>query len=140
MDNKIIALIIIIVLVVIGGVYFFVTQNSSNLTLNTTNNSTINNTTNNTPTTSNGTNQNNITPNNNTTNVKVSAKQAQVIAIGSAKELGGETDTAGTPNLFKWTANNLHTWVWHVPLTNTATGKTSSLDVDAITGEVIMNE
>ena len=137
MDNKIIALIIIIVIVVIGGVYFFATQNNGNSTLNTTNNSTIN-TINNTPT--NGTNQSNNIPNNNTTNVKISAKQAQTIAIGASKDLTGETDTAGTPNLFKWTTNNKHTWVWNVPLTNTATGKTGSMDIDATTGEVIMNE
>ena len=138
MDNKIIALIIIVILVVIGGLYFFATQSNSNnnTTLNTTNNSTINTT----QTTNNDSIQNNTTQQNNTTNVKISAKQAQQIAIGSVKDLTGENDTAGTPTLFKWTTNNEHTWVWHVPLTNVATGKKGSLDIDAITGNVIMNE
>ncbi len=140
MDNKIIALIIIVILVVIGGVYFFATQKNNNSTLNYTNNSTINTTNNSTQTTSNITNQGNTTTQNNTTNIKISAKQAQQIAIGTTKDLTGENDTAGTPTLFRWTANNQHTWVWKVPLRNTATGKTGSLDIDAITGEVILNE
>jgi len=55
--------------------------------------------------------------------------------------LGGENDTAGTPTLFKWTQNKLHTWVWHVPLYDATTKKSAgAMDVDAITGEVIMNE
>ena len=135
MDNKIIALIIIVILVIIGGVYFFATQNNNNSTLNYTNNSTINTTNNSTQTT----NQGNTTQNT-TANIKISSKQAQQIAISSTKDLTGENDTAGTPTLFRWTTNNHHTWVWKVPLTNTATGKTGSLDIDAITGEVILNE
>ena len=141
MDNKIIALIIIIILLVIGGLYLFATQNNSNTTLNTTNNSTINTTNNTNQVTSNGTNLNNATTqNNNNTNVKVSASQARQIAIGASKDLTGETDTAGTPTLIKWTTNTKHTWVWKVPLTNTATGKTDLMYIDATTGEVIMNE
>ena len=140
MDNKIIALIIIAILIVIGGAYFFISQNNSNSTLNTTNNSTISAANNSTQTTSNVTNQGNTTTQNNTANIKVSARQAQQIAIGATKDLTGKNDTAGTPTLFKWTANNQHTWVWKVPLTNTATGKTGSLNIDAITGEVILNE
>jgi LAS superfamily LD-carboxypeptidase LdcB len=136
MDNKTIALIIVVILIVIGGVYFFGIQNNSNSTLNTTNNSTNNST----QTNSNITNPNNTTNQNNTANIKISAKQAQQIAIDTTKDITGENDTAGTPSLFKWTANNQHTWVWKVPLTNTATGKTSSLDIDAITGKVILNE
>ncbi len=139
-DNKIIALVIIIILLVIGGLYLFATQNNSNTTLNTTNNSTINITNNTNQVTSNGTNLNNATTQNNNTNVKVSSSQAQQIAIDASKDLTGETDTAGTPTLIKWTTNTKHTWVWKVPLTNTATGKTGLMYIDAITGEVIMNE
>jgi uncharacterized protein YxeA len=139
-DNKIIALVIIIILLVIGGLYLFATQNNSNTTLNTTNNSTINTTNNTNQVTSNGTNLNNATTQNNNTNVKVSASQARQIAIGASKDLTGETDTAGTPTLIKWTTNTKHTWVWKVPLTNTATGKTGLMYIDAIIGEVIMNE
>jgi hypothetical protein len=140
MDNKILALIIIVILIVIGGVYFFVTQNNINSTLNTTNNSTINTTNNSTQTNFNITNSNNTTTQNTTANIKISAKKAQNIAVETTKDITGENDTAGTPSLFKWTANNKHTWVWKVPLTNTATGKTGSLNVDAITGNVILNE
>jgi uncharacterized protein YxeA len=139
-DNKSIVLVIIIVLVVIGGLYLFATQNNGNTTLNTTNNSTINTTNNTNQETSNGTNQNNAIQQNNITNVKVSATQAQKIAVDATKDLTGENDTAGTPTLIKWTTNNKHTWVWVVPLTNKATGKTSKMDIDAITGDVILNE
>ncbi|HEX7468722.1 MAG TPA: hypothetical protein VF324_09095, partial [Methanobacterium sp.] len=103
MDNKIIALVIIIILLVIGGLYLFATQNNGNTTLNTTNNSTINTTNNTNQVTSNGTNLNNATTQNNNTNVKVSASQARQIAIDASKDLTGETDTAGTPTLIKWT-------------------------------------
>jgi uncharacterized protein YxeA len=139
-DNKSIVLVIIIVIVVIGGFYLFATQSNGNTTLNTTNNSTINTTNNTNQETSNGTNQNNAIQQNNITNVKVSANQAQKIAVDAVKDLKGENYTAGTPTLIKWTTNKKHTWVWVVPITNTATGKKGSLDVDAITGDVILNE
>jgi hypothetical protein len=43
--------------------------------------------------------------------------------------------------LFKWTENNLHTWVWDVPLFDAATKKSlGALYVDAMNGEIIMNE
>jgi hypothetical protein len=133
-DNKIIALIIIVILVVIAGVYVFATQNSNNSTLNNTNNSSVT-----TPTQTITTN--NSTTNNDTKNVTITAKQAQTIAIGAASELGGQNDTAGTPTLFKWTKNNLHTWAWNVPLFDAVTKKSDgSMDVDAVNGEVIMNE
>ena len=141
-DNKIIALVIIIILLVIGGLYLFATQNNNNnnTTLNNTNNSTISTTNNTNQVNSNGTNLNNATTQNNNTNVKVSSSQARQIAIDTSKDLTGETDTAGTPTLIKWTTNTKHAWVWKVPLTNTATGKTGLMYIDAITGEVIMNE
>jgi uncharacterized protein YxeA len=135
MDNKIIALIIIVVLIVVGGVYVFATQNTAktNSTLNTTNNTTqiiIHH---------NQTTHNNTQ--NNTTEVKISAKQAQENAIGAEKDLMGINATAGTPVLFKWTENNLHTWVWDVPLFDAATQKSlGALYVDAMNGEIIMNE
>ncbi len=83
----------------------------------------------------------NATKKNETPDIKISATKAQQIAIGSAQELGGENDTAGTPTLFKWTENNKHTWVWHVPLYDAKTKKSAgAMDVDAMTGVVIMNE
>ncbi len=140
MDNKILALIVIVILIVIGGFYLFATQNNSNSTSNTTNNSTINTTNNSNQTNSNITNSNNTIIQNNTADIKISAKEAQNIAVDTIKDITGENDTAGTPSLFRWTANNKHTLVWKVPLTDTATGKTGSIDVDAITGNVILNE
>ena len=135
MDRKIIALIVVVLIVLVLGVYIFAIQN-------TTNNLTSNNTTN--TTTSQIVVNNNTSNNssgNNTTNVKVSAAQAQSIAIGAAKELGGNNDTAGTPTLFKWTQNKLHTWAWNVPLFDAVTKKSDgSMYVDAETGVVIMNE
>jgi len=134
-DRKIIALIVVVLIVLVLGVYIFAIQN-------TTNNLTSNNTTN--TTTSQIVVNNNTSNNssgNNTTNVKVSSAQAQAIAIGAAKELGGNNDTAGTPTLFKWTQNKLHTWAWNVPLFDAVTKKNDgSMYVDAETGVVIMNE
>jgi hypothetical protein len=135
-DRKIIALIVVVLIVLVLGVYIFATQN-------TFNNLTANNTTNTTNTSQIAVNNNssNNSSGNNTTNVKVSAAQAQAIAIGAAKELGGNNDTAGTPTLFKWTQNKLHTWVWNVPLFDAVTKKSDgAMYVDAETGEVIMNE
>jgi hypothetical protein len=132
-DRKIIALVIIVLIVLVTGVYIFATQNTSNQT--------INNTTNTTNTAQIVAKNTSNSSSNNTTNVKVSAAQAQAIAIGSAQELGGQNDTAGTPTLFKWTKNNLHTWAWNVPLFDAVTKKSDgSMDVDAETGVVIMNE
>jgi uncharacterized protein YxeA len=134
MDNKIIALIIIIILIVIAGVYLFATQNTAktNTTLITTNNTTQ-------ITHHNQTTHNNTQ--NDTTKVKISAKQAQENAIGAEKDLMGINATAGTPVLFKWTENNLHTWVWDVPLFDATTKKSlGALYVDAMNGEIIMNE
>lgn len=137
MDNKIIALIAVIILIIAGGAYILGTQSGPTNTTLATNNTTSNINT----TTDNKTGQKNDTKQNSTVNVKISAKEAQKIAIGTAQELGGENDTAGTPTLYKWTKNNLHTWVWNVPLYDAKTKKSAgSLDVDAMTGEVIMNE
>jgi hypothetical protein len=134
MDNKIIALIIIVVLIVVAGVYVFTTLNTAktNTTLNTTNNTTQiiyhNQTTHN-------------NTQNDTTKVNISAKKAQEIAIGAEEDIMGINATAGTPVLFKWTENNLHTWVWDVPLFDAATQKSlGALYVDAMNGEIIMNE
>jgi hypothetical protein len=140
MDNKMVALIVIMLVVIVGAVYLLANPGSTtqNASANTTN---ITNTTNNntTPTVNNETSsQNNTT--NNTANVNISAKQAQQIAVNAEKDLTGKTVTAGTPTLFKWTANNRHTWVWNVPLYDTNGTSAGEVDVDAYTGEVIMNE
>ncbi len=144
MDNKIIALIMIILLIVIGGFYVFSTQISANnnTTINNTNNTTQLNTihTNNVNTvkTTNKTNNNNQ---NSTTKVKISPKQAQINAVEVEKELTGNDVFAGTPELFKWTTNNKHTWVYNVKLYDVKTKKgVGALYVDAINGEIIMNE
>jgi uncharacterized protein (UPF0333 family) len=144
MDNKMVALIVIILVLIVGAVYLL--ANTGNTTQNASANTTnITGTTNNntTPTVNNETiSKTNTTNNttNNTANVKISAKQAQQIAVGAEKDLTGKTVTAGTPTLFKWTANNLHTWVWNVPLYDTNGASAGEIDVDAYTGEVIMNE
>jgi hypothetical protein len=141
MDNKIIALIIIVLLIVIGGFYVFSTQISAN------NNSTINNTTQlNTTHTNNvntvkTNNKTNNTDQNSTTKVKISPKQAQNIAVGAEKDIMGNDVYAGTPELFKWTTNNKHTWVYNVNLYDVKTKKSvGALYVDAINGMIIMNE
>ena len=144
MDNKIVALIIIVLLIVIGGFYLFSTQISAN------NNSTINNTNNNTQLNTSHTgsvntiktnNKTNNTNQNSTTKVKISPKQAQINAVGAEKELTGNDVFAGTPKLFKWTINNKHTWVYNVNLYDVKTKKSvGALYVDAMNGEIIMNE
>lgn len=135
MDRKILALIVIIVIIIAGAGYILATQNSNTptVTVNNTNNTTknpskvIHNTT-----TKNGTTNN---------TVKISAAKAQQIAVQAAEELGGQKVKAGTPVLFKWTKNNLHTWAWDVPLTYVSNGTDAGgIFVDAMTGEVIMNE
>lgn len=140
MDSKMIALIIVLIIVIAGAAYFMGTQNSNTpaLAVNNITNTTkdMNNTIHDSSKHKNDTKQN-TTP----TDLKISASKAQQIAIGSAKELGGENDTAGTPTLFMWTGKTKHTWVWHVPLFDAKTKKSAgSMDVDAYTGEVIMNE
>ncbi|MGB9937995.1 MAG: hypothetical protein ACPK7O_09780 [Methanobacterium sp.] len=139
MDNKIVAVIIVLLLIVVGAAYVLGTQNSNipAIAVNSTNTTKdINSTIHDSNKHKNDTKQN-TTP----TDLKISAAQAQQIAIGAAQELGGENDTAGTPTLFKWTANKRHTWVWDVPLFDAKTKKSAgSMDVDAYTGEVIMNE
>ncbi len=142
MDNKIIGLIVIVLIVIIGAVYILASPGNQNQTLsgNATNVTVADNSHTNTTSVSNGTSSQNSTSTNSTANIKVSAKQAQKIAVDSTKELGGQTVTAGTPTLFKWTTNNRHTWVWKVPLFDTNGKSAGSMDVDAYTGEVIMNE
>jgi len=139
MDNKMVALIVIVLVVIVGAVYLL--ANTGNTTQNASANTTnVTNTTNNTtPTVNNETSSQNNTSNN-TVNVTISAKKAQQIAVGAEKDLTGKTVTAGTPTLFKWTANNLHTWVWNVPIYDTNGTSAGEIDVDAYTGEVIMNE
>ena len=145
MDNKIIVLIVIVLIIIIGAAYLLANPGNQNQTaINTSNitstgNNTIQNNATNTSV-NNGNSSKNNNQTNGTGNIKISAQQAQKIAVGSAKELGGQTVTAGTPTLFKWTANNRHTWVWKVPLFDTKGKSAGSMDVDAYTGEVIMNE
>lgn len=144
MDNKIIGLIVIVLIVIIGAVYLLANPSNQNQTaINTSNiTSTGNNTiqSNATNTSDNGNSSKNNNQTNGTGNIKISSQQAQKIAVDSTKELSGQTVTAGTPTLFKWTANNRHTWVWKVPLFDTNGKSAGSMDVDAYTGEVIMNE
>ncbi len=136
MDNKIVAVIIIVLLIVVGAAYVMGTQNSN--TPSVAVNNTTNDTKDLTKVTHTSTKKN--TTNNNPT-VKISASQAQSIAVGAAEELGGEKVKAGTPILFKWTENTKHTWVWDVPLTYVSNGTDAgAMYVDAMTGVVIMNE
>jgi uncharacterized protein YxeA len=146
MDNKIIALILIILLIVIGGFYVFSAQSSANTNLTTNNTNNTKKTTELNPThTSNvntvKTTNNTNYPNQNTTKVKISPKQAQINAIGVEKEIVGNDVFAGTPELFKWTTNNKHTWVYNVNLYDVKTKKSvGALYVDAMNGKIIMNE
>lgn len=138
MDYKIVAVIIVVLLIVMGAAYVLGTQNSNTpvVAVNNTTNATkdISKVTHDHSTHKNNSNQTNTT-------VKISATQAQKIAVGAAEELGGEKVKAGTPVLFKWTQNKLHTWAWDVPLFYVANGTDAGgLYVDAMTGEVIMNE
>ena len=133
-NNKFVALIIIILLIAVGVAYIFGTQSSNSL------NNTPNITTTNTSIADN-TNQNSNSNTNKTPNVKISAQQAQKIAIEAGEELGGQNDTAGTPTLIKWTANNKHTWVWKVPTYDAQTKQSTGFwYVDAMTGTSILNE
>lgn len=143
MDNKVIGLIIIILIIVIGGFYVF-SQNkdTNNLTINNTNNTTqLNPTQTKNIKTIKTTNNTNNTNQNNTTKVKISPKQAQINAVEVEKEITGNDVFASTPRLFKWTTNNKHTWVYNVNLYDTKSKKSvGALYVDAMNGEIIMNE
>ena len=143
MDNKIIALIIIVLIIIIGGFYVLSAQSSANnLTINNTNNTTqLNPTHTNTVNTIKKTNNTNTTNQNSTTKVKITTKQAQINAVEVEKELTGNDVYAGKPELFKWTTNNKHTWVYNVNLYDVKTKKSvGALYVDAMNGEIIMNE
>ena len=143
MDNKIIALTIIILIIVIGGFYVLSAQSSAkNLTINNTNNTTqLNPTHTNTVNTIKTTNNTNTTNQNSTTKVKITPKQAQINAVGAEKELTGNDVYAGKPELFNWTTNNKHTWVYNVNLYDVKTKKSvGALYVDAMNGIIIMNE
>lgn len=134
MERKFIILIIIVIIIIAGGAYVMGTQNSSIPAISVNNSTDLTKNPTTTTNTSKNTNQSNPS-------VKISASKAQQIAVGAAEELGGQKVKAGSPTLFKWTANNKHTWVWNVPLTYVSTGKSAGyIYVDAITGTVIMNE
>jgi len=129
MDKKVMALILVVVLVVAGAAYLLGTQSRP----------AVNNTTNQTNTTPihNGTNQ----ATNQTPKVNITAQQAQKIAIDASADLGYPAKAHGTPVLFKWTKNKLHTWVWDVPLEfESGSTKHGSFYVDAYTGVIVMNE
>lgn len=139
MDNKIIALIVIVLVIIIGAVYVLANPGNTNQTVSA-NNTSLTNTTNNTKIIHNQTSHN-TTKKNETPKVNITAAQAQQIAIDASADLGFPAKAHGTPVLFKWTQNKLHTWVWDVPLEfMSGDTKYGSLDVDAYTGEVIMNE
>lgn len=141
MDNKIIALVVIALIIVVGAYYVLANPGNTNKTQDISSNTTnITDTTNNaTKLIHNETNHNSTK--NDTTQVKISAKEAQKIAIDGSTDLGFPAKAHGTPTLFKWTENNRHTWVWDVPLEFLAGNeKYGSIDVDAMTGEIIMDE
>lgn len=141
MDNKIIVLIIIVLLVIVGAAYVLGTQNSTpSINLNITN--TTNNVTKDpSKIIHSAAKQQNNTKKNETANVSITADQAQQIAISSSEDLGFPAKPHGTPTLFKWTQNKLHTWAWDVPLEfESGDTKYGSLYVDADTGNIIMNE
>ncbi len=139
MDNKMIVLIVVVLLVIIGAVYVLANPSNSNQTVST-NNTSITNTTNNTNVIHNQTSHNS-TKKNETPKVNITATQAQQIAIDSSADMGFPAKAHGTPILFKWTQNKLHTWVWDVPLEfEKGDVKYGSLYVDAYTGNIIMDE
>ena len=132
MDKKVMILILIVVVVGIAGVAYYLGTQSTPTVYNTTNQTS----TNATPI-HNGTNQ----ATNQTPKVNITAQQAQQIAIDASADLGYPAKAHGTPVLFKWTQNNLHTWVWDVPLEfESGSTKYGSFYVDAYTGVIIMNE
>lgn len=143
MDNKIILLVEIALIVVVGA--FYALQNNininttPNISSNTTNTTNITNTTDTREVIHKETEHNYAK--NETANVKISAKEAQKIAIDGSADLGFPAKPHGTPILFKWTENNRHTWVWKVPLEFLAGNvKYGYIYVDAMNGEIIMNE
>lgn len=132
MDRKIVLLIVAAIVIIAGVTYVMATQNSS-----VVNNST-DNTTNIAKTTTKATlhhesshSNNNHTKTNDTSQVKISAAQAQKIAVNAIKEDFSETYVAGTPTLYKVKGTP---W-WHVPLNQADGTYVGSLDVNAITGE-----
>ncbi|WP_414469409.1 hypothetical protein [Methanobacterium sp. ACI-7] len=130
MDNKIVALVIVILLVVVGAAYFMGTQNSNTpvVALNSSNgtNKSIDNILHN------ETKHKNDTKTNNTTNVKISAQQAQQLAVQAMKEDFGFDYKAGKPTLY---AVKETPW-WHVPLYDLNGTFEGYVDVNAITGGV----
>lgn len=144
MDKKTILLVAVALVVVFGA--FYVLENKGNLNTslnissNTTNTANVINTTHNASEVIHNETEHNYTKNE-TAKVKISAKEAQKIAIDGSADLGFPAKPHGTPTLFKWTENNKHTWVWKVPLEFLAGDlKYGSLYVDAMNGEIIMNE
>jgi hypothetical protein len=136
MDRKIVLLIVAAIVIIAGVAYVMATQNSSvpNLTVNNSTDGTINVAKTTTKVKlhneSSHTNNNHV-KNNDTSKVKISAAQAQKIAVNAIKEDFGETYVAGTPTLYTVKGTP---W-WHVPLNQADGTYVGSLDVNAITGE-----
>jgi|GEM_PF-2813062 len=144
MDKKIILLVAVALLVVVGAFYVLENRGNLNTTLNlspnTTNTTNITDITHNTTEVIHKETEHNYTKNERA-KVKISAKEAQKIAIEGSADLGFPAKPHGTPTLFKWTENNRHTWVWKVPLEFLAGDvKYGYIYVDAMNGEIIMNE
>lgn len=136
MNKKIIALAVALVIIVAGAAYVLATQNSNvpNLTVNNSTNDTCNVAQSTSKVTLHNDTRHsssNHTKTNDTSGVKISAAQAQKIAVKAIKDDFGETYTAGTPSLYTIKGTP---W-WHVPLNNANGGYVGSLDVNAITGE-----
>ncbi len=134
MDRKLVVL-IVAAIVIVAGVGYVMTQNSSvpNLTVNNSTGEPINvsQTTKATLHNESTHTNNNHAKTNDTTKVKISAAQAQKIAVNAIKQDFGETYVAGTPTLYTIKGTP---W-WHVPLNNADGTYVGSLDVNAITGE-----
>jgi len=124
------------IVIIASVVYVIATQNSSvpNLAVNNSIDGTINvakTTTKATLHNESSHTTNNHVKTNDTRKVKISAAQAQKIAVNAIKEDFGETYVAGTSTLYTVKGTP---W-WHVPLNQVDGTYVGCLDVNAITGE-----